>query len=122
TAIVVGATISIPAPGNLINAALDGGTIQFFVDGSGTATCTDNVTAGVLGLYTCSIPAGLVVGNHTVTATYSGNTNYSGSGATLTGGVTVQKLTLPSFDLVVSAPSRVYTQTGTSFTATLNGV
>src|SRR5581483_8418682 len=29
TAIVVGATISIPAPGNLINAALDGGTIQF---------------------------------------------------------------------------------------------
>ena len=60
-------------------------------------------------------------GSHAVTATYTPNANYGASTATLTGGVTFTKLTLPSFDLVVSAPSRVFGQTGT-LTAQVTGI
>jgi uncharacterized protein (TIGR03437 family) len=111
TNVTVGASITIPAPGNLVSAAL-GGTITFKLDNAAIASCPAiTVTAGNLGPYTCTLVA-TPVGAHTVTATYSGNANYGGvTNAPLTGGVTITKLTLPSFDLSVIATTRAFSQT-----------
>ena len=63
----------------------DGGTVQFYVDGSpylGPVQLDSNGQA-------CVSDAGLGVGMHAVAATYLGDTAFSGSGGLLTGGQTV---------------------------------
>ncbi|MGA9527391.1 MAG: Ig-like domain repeat protein, partial [Terriglobales bacterium] len=61
------------------------GTVQFYIDstafGSAVTLSSGSATSGSIST--------LAVGNHTVTATYSGDTNNSGSTGTLSGGQTV---------------------------------
>jgi protocatechuate 3,4-dioxygenase beta subunit len=61
-----------PASGNLNG----GGTVTVSLDG-GLEQCTGNVSGNGSG--NCTIPAPIVPGARTVTATYSGNTNFAGS-------------------------------------------
>jgi len=116
TNVTVGATIAIPLPGNLVGAALVPGTISFLLDGAAVpgGNCPAvPVVAGNLGPYTCTLVA-VPVGAHTMSATYTGpvvGASYGNSTATLTGGVNITKLTLPSFDLQVTATNRVFSQT-----------
>jgi large repetitive protein len=113
TNVTVGATIAIPPPGSLVGAAL-GGTIHFLLDGVAVpgASCPDvTVVAGNLGPYSCTLVA-VPVGAHTMGATLTANGDYGNSTAALTGGVVISKLTLPSFDLQITAQNRVFSQTG----------
>ena len=93
------------------------GIVQFKVDGSnfGSPVSLINGTANSAATTT------LAVGNHTVTAVYSGDGNYATSNGTLSGGQTVKPV-LKSTSTVVSSslnPS-VYGQSVT-FTATITG-
>jgi large repetitive protein len=113
TNVTVGATIAIPPPGNLVGPAV-GGTIHFLLDGATVpgAGCPDvTVVAGNLGPYSCTLIA-VPVGSHTMGAALTANANYGNSTAALTGGVVISKLTLPSFDLQITAQNRVFSQTG----------
>ena len=77
----------------------NGGTVQFAVDGINygspgyverrRATTTDSA---------------LSVGTHTITATYSGDTNFSGSNGTLSGGQTVGVATTTSLSVSPNPP------------------
>ena len=62
------------------------GTVQFYVDstafGSAVTLASGSATSGSIST--------LAVGTHTVTATYSGDSNYTGSTGTLAGGQVVQ--------------------------------
>jgi autotransporter-associated beta strand protein len=62
------------------------GTVTFFIDGNVAGTGTINA-AGVATFTTSS----LAVGSYTVTATYGGDGNFTGSNGTLAGGQTVNK-------------------------------
>ena len=67
----------------------NGGTVQFAVDGTafGTAVGVSNGSASI-------VDAALTAGNHTITATYSGDTVFGGSSGTLSGGQTVNAATV----------------------------
>ena len=90
----------------------NGGTVQFTVDGSafgaaaaisaGKATITDSA---------------LSIGTHTITASYSGDSNFATSSATLSGGQTVNKASTTTAVISSSNPSNLG-QTAT-FTATV---
>jgi alpha-tubulin suppressor-like RCC1 family protein len=75
-----------------------GGTVAFYADGSATAiagcgTVPPTQAAGGTWTATCSTSA-LAPGSHTVSASYSGDSGYTGSGATLPGGQTVNRAPL----------------------------
>jgi hypothetical protein len=56
------------------------GTVSFFLDGSTTAAATVPLQSnGEAAFNTSTLPAPLAVGNHTVVATYSGDTAFSAS-------------------------------------------
>jgi len=76
------ATISPVAPGT----GTVTGTVQFFVDGNALGSPVA-VSNGIAQFNTSTLTAG----NHTVTATYSGDANFNGSTGTLSGGQTVVK-------------------------------
>jgi hypothetical protein len=87
----------------------DGGTVQFAIDGSNYGAPVPLAGGGA----TIQVSA-LTTGTHSVTATYSGDTLFGGSGATLGGGQTVTRAT-PSLD--ASAHGGIYD--GHSFPASL---
>src|SRR5205823_1398883 len=76
------ATVSDSAPGTPT------GTVQFVIDGSSAGSPVNVSTTGGVTTATFST-ATLAVGTHTVSATYSGDANFSGSNGTLAGGQTV---------------------------------
>jgi uncharacterized protein (TIGR03437 family) len=124
----VGASITILPPGALVSSAL-GGVLNFSMDGNPVAACQGiAVGGGILGPYNCSLGA-VPVGVHSFQAVYVSNSNYTApaGGSFNVGSFQITKLTLPSFDLVVTAPSRVFSQTGScpdacDLTAKLKGI
>ena len=76
------ADVSVNAPGS----GTPTGTVTFFADGN--PICSNAALAGTQA--TCST-LGLSVGSHGITATYGGDVNFNGSGATLAGGFGVNK-------------------------------
>ena len=103
-------TVSAAAPGS----GTPTGTVQFQVDGTnfGKAVALSNGSA------TSGAISTLKVGDHTITASYSGNANFATSTASLT--QTVQKDDTTT-NLVVTIGPSVYGQT-ISFTATVAAV
>ncbi|HEV8060141.1 MAG TPA: DUF4214 domain-containing protein, partial [Gemmataceae bacterium] len=63
----------------------NGGTVQFAVDGTNFGA-----PVSLTGGQAITTDAALSAGSHTITATYSGDTNFNGSSAALAGGQTVQ--------------------------------
>jgi len=61
------------------------GTVQFAIDGTNFGSPATLSS----GMATSGSTSTLSIGNHTVTATYSGDSNFAGSSGTLTGGQTV---------------------------------
>ncbi len=102
-------TMVTPGSGTFDN----GGTVQFAVDGSnfgvpvslsgGSATIADAVLSG---------------GTHTITATYSGDRNFSTSSGTLSGGQTVNKVTTTM--AVSSSPNPLVFGQSVTFTAVVS--
>jgi autotransporter-associated beta strand protein len=102
------ATVTASTPGG----GTPGGTVTFFDGANQLGTGTLN-GAGQASIQV----SGLTVGTHTITASYASTNNYNGSGATLTGGQTVQAAgTTTSLTSSATANSSVYTQSVT-FTA-----
>jgi hypothetical protein len=91
------------------------GTVQFFVDGSnfGSPMTLSGGTAS-------TSTAGLSVGTHTITASYSGDTNFSGSSGSLAGGQTVNQAS--SSTSVSSSENPSIFGDNVTFTATVTAV
>jgi hypothetical protein len=106
------ATISATAPG----AGTPTGTVQFLDGGNPIAGCTSVAVAA--GQAVCSASA-LSVGNHTVTAAYSGDGNFNTSNGSLTGNPQVVNKANTSVGLTSSQNPSVFGQPVT-FTATLS--
>jgi len=91
------------------------GTVQFYIDGSAFGSpvtlASGSATSGSI--------SSLATGTHAVTGVYSGDTNYSGSTGTLSGGQVVS-LASASVNVASSLTPSVYGQPVT-FTATLSG-
>ncbi len=104
------ATVSAVAPGSGTRT----GTVQFLIDGSnfGSPVPLSGGTA------TSGLTSSLTVGSHTVTATYSGDSNFTTSSGSLTGGQTVNKSSTTTA-LASSAPTSSFGQSVT-FTATVS--
>ena len=90
------------------------GTVAFSIDGNPFDTETL-----VSGSATSASISTLAVGTHTVTATYSGDTNNSGDTGTLGGGQVVSQATTTTG--VTSTPNPSVYATSVTFTATING-
>ncbi len=97
-----------------------GGTVAFYANGSTTPIngCGTAALALVSGVYqaTCSTST-LATGNDPVTATYSGDTSYTGSSGPLSGGQTV---TPPTTGVVVGYGANAAGQLGNGSTAANN--
>jgi len=120
TSTAVGSTLNPSAYGqavsftaNVTGTGTPTGAVQFYVDSilfdtetlaSGTATSVSTST--------------LAVGTHTVTATYLGDTNDSGSTGTLSGGQVVGNA--PTTTSVIGSPNPSVYATPVTFTATIN--
>jgi hypothetical protein len=92
------------------------GTVQFMVDGATLGTPVNLSNSG--GAITASFTtASLAVGTHTITASYSGDANFSGSAATALTQMVGKSST--STVLISSVQAPVFGQ-GVSFTATVN--
>ncbi len=106
--VTVTATVAPVAPGT----GTPTGTITFSINGS--PVCTNVAMTGAQA--TCNLPS-QNVGNHPVTATYGGDTNFNGSNGSLTGGLTVNPA---STTLGLSAsPNPSVTGQGVTVTATV---
>jgi hypothetical protein len=96
------------------------GTVQFVVDGSNVGGLVSLVSAGgqTTASYTTS---SLSLGTHSVTASYSGDSNFASSSGHLSGGQVVNQPALSETTTVVSSSANpsVFDQ-GISFTATVN--
>jgi len=92
------ATVTATAPGS----GTPTGTVQFVVDGANFGT----PVALAAGMATSTATSTLTVGTHTVTATYSGDTNFTTSTGTLTGGQMVKAMALSTFTLFTATESR----------------
>ena len=90
------------------------GTVQFFVDGN--PFDTENLVSGSA---TSISTSALSQGTHTVTATYSGDTNNAGGSGSLTGGQVVNPASA-AISVATSGTPTVYGQSVT-FTATISG-
>jgi S-adenosylmethionine/arginine decarboxylase-like enzyme len=89
---VSGQTVTFTASVNVQSpaAGTPTGTVHFLIDGSNVGSAVSVSTAG--GVTTASFStATLAVGTHTVAASYSGDSNFAGSTATLAGGEVVNK-------------------------------
>ena len=86
---------------------------------SNTGCGTTNVTSGNPGVATCTTSS-LGVGTDTITATYSGDSNHSGSSGTLSGGQAVDQATT-STSIASSLNPSSYGQ-AVSFTASVEAV
>jgi len=91
------------------------GTVQWSAN---TGCGTTNVTTGNPGIATC-ITSSLPVGTDTITGTYSGDSNHSGSTGTLSGGQIVNQA-VSSTTVVSSMDPSAYGQ-AVSFTASVTG-
>jgi len=104
------ATVSVSAPG----AGTPTGTVQFSIDGSPFGS---PVPLNSSGQATSPSTSTLSVGVHTVSASYSGDANFTGSSGTLSGGQTVQQA-----PAITSASSATFTVGSPgSFTITATG-
>ena len=103
------ATVSVAAPG----AGIPAGTVQFQIDGSNFGSAV----ALVDGIATSNATATLSIGNHTVTAVYSGDIKFTASTGTLSGGQEVSQAV--TITVASSANPSVYGQSVT-FTATVS--
>src|SRR5207302_5220124 len=93
------------------------GTVQFQIDGSEAGSPVSVSTADGVTTASFSI-ASLVVGSHTITASYGGDDSFAGSSGTLAGGQTVDQAGTSTV-LVSSANPALFGQTLT-FTATVS--
>ncbi|HLJ93103.1 MAG TPA: Ig-like domain repeat protein, partial [Gemmataceae bacterium] len=98
-------------------AGIPTGTVQFQIDGSDVGapvnvTTTDGVTSASFST------SSLTVGSHTITASYSGDSNFAGSNGALADGQTVNQAST-SLLLVSSGNASVFGQSVT-FTATIS--
>ncbi|MGH9708628.1 MAG: Ig-like domain repeat protein, partial [Candidatus Acidiferrales bacterium] len=85
------------------------GTVQFSVDSNNLGSPVV-ITNGQAQMSTTSLTAGI----HTITASYSGDSNYAPSG-----GVVTESVTLPSFAVLANPPAVSVTSPGASVTTTL---
>ncbi len=90
------------------------GSVQFVIDGVNSGSPV-SVSSGTASLSISTLTAG----NHTVTATYSGDSNYSGSSATLSGGQTVNQATNT---VTFTTPAPASAEYGSSFTVAASGL
>jgi hypothetical protein len=94
------------------------GKMAFAVDGTTVASCSANSVTSA-GVATCAIQ-NMQVGSHTVTATYSGDANYT-AGAPGSSAYVINALH-PSFAIAASPGPTVSVGTPVTFTSTLSGV
>jgi hypothetical protein len=107
------ATVSVNAPGT----GTPTGTVQFVIDNNTNTNPVNVVTTGGVTTATFST-ASLASGTHTVTATYSGDSNFLTSSGTLAGGQTVTSKTATNTVVSSSLVASVFGQSVT-FTATV---
>lgn len=110
----VGSTGPVAAKATVAHATGTGtptGTVNFYVDGSSTAAGTGTLSSGS---FTFSYnPSALAAGNHSITATYAGDSNFAGStSASATLGV-------QDFQIAASPTTVSVTTPGASGTTTL---
>jgi hypothetical protein len=96
-------------------AGTPGGTFAFFADGVAIAGCASQPMSG--GQATCATSS-LAVGNRAITATYSGDGNFTGSTGTLPGGQTVTKA--PTSTALTATPNPSTFGQGLTVTATVS--
>jgi subtilase family serine protease len=109
----VGATGPVAAKATVAHATGTGtptGSVNFFVDGSTTAAGTGTLSSGS---YTLNYnPNALAAGNHTITATYEGDSNFAAStSAAATLGVQDFTVTANPTTVTVTAPGQSGTTT-----------
>ncbi len=97
-----------------------GGTVAFTAGGMTLTGCGAVVLtpSGGTGTATCTTSS-LPLGSATITATYSGDTDYLGSSATLAGGQVVQQITTSTSVTSSADPSTLHDPV--TFTATVSG-
>ncbi len=105
------ANVAAAAPGS----GTPTGTVQFNVDG----TAFGSPVTLASGSATSGSTSSLTAGTHTVTAVYSGTTNFTGSTGTLSGGQVVSQAT--SSTSVASSQNPSTFGQSVTFTATING-
>lgn len=88
------------------------GTVMFMIDGD---SITQTLNASGVAVYLTST---LAVGVHSVSATYSGDASFSGSGQTLVGGQVVTDTAISGLTAANSSPTRL--THATLFTATIS--
>ena len=111
------ATVSPVAPAGPPTTVAPTGTVTFLDGGSPIGTGTVNSVTGVATFATTA----LAVGNHTITASYAGDSNYNGSTASLTGNPQVVNKANTATTVTSSANPSVFGQSVT-FTATVSAV
>lgn len=88
------------------------GTVQFKIDGGNFGSPVTLLNGNA----TSAVTSSLVAGNHTVTAAYSGDANYTASSGTLSGGQTINKrnatITVTPYNVTYDA--NPHTATGTA--------
>jgi hypothetical protein len=109
------ATVTANAPGS----GIPGGSVQFKIDGSDFGSL---VTLSGSGTATSGDTSSLSVGNHILTAEYSGDTNFTASTGTLSGGQTVNDKTAPIVSNVVANPNPVAANKTIYINATISDV
>ena len=116
TAVTYGqtATLSATLTPSASGAVSAGGTISFFVNGGSTAVCTATVSSGA-----ASCPYSPNAGANSVTATYSGDANFSSSQTASAKTYTVSQLAISGTTASISLP---YGAAIPPITGTLTGV
>lgn len=109
-----GASVSFTATVTPAIGSTETGSVQFYVDGN--LFDTETLSSGSATSVSTST---LTPGTHTVSATYSGDSNYSGSTGSLSGGQVVQ--TAAAYVTVQSSGSPSTYGQAVTFTATING-
>jgi hypothetical protein len=112
--ITLTATVNVAAPGG----GTPTGTVQFLIDGSAVGSPVTVAELSASSATASFSTASLAIGAHTVTASYSGDANFTPSSGSLTGGQTITGKPLSSTALSSSANSSVFGQNIT-FTATV---
>jgi hypothetical protein len=121
---VLGQSVTFTATINGENGAVKGRVKQRVVSGSvtwsaNTGCGTTSVTAGNPGTATCTTTS-LGVGTDAITATYSGDSNHSGSTGTLSGGQVVSPVPL-SQTITFTTPAPATAKSGDAFTVAATG-